>query len=294
MSEKPRSRTSARVASETRIGTRTLGHRAPGEPPLARAYAPANARGGVRHGRPRVPGLPDRAPRARAPRSRRGRASRSRPAGSAAVTSICSRTTPGPRPPWRPSGPSPSCSATRRPGGSSRPAPTAPLPSGREWSSTPASRASPGGSTRRAPTARAGWTSSCLNLDSRIVSSGRSLGYTMDLGGGWAESVLAHESMLHPMPDAIEDRGASLYEPVSIACHGLMRAMPVDGEPVLIVGAGIIGLGLPRRAARALPRLSGHGPGPPPAPGRGGPGLRGGPRRRTPIRTTATGRSWRR
>ncbi len=87
-----------------------------------------------------------------------------------------------------------------------------------------------------------GWTSSCLNLDSHIVSSGRSLGYTQDLGGGWADSVLAHESMLHPLPDAIPDRGGSLYEPVSIACHGLLRAEPVDGEPVLIVGAGIIGL----------------------------------------------------
>ena len=29
---------------------------------------------------------------------------------------------------------------------------------------------------------------------------------------------------------------------MSIACHGLLRARPVDGEPVLIVGAGIIGL----------------------------------------------------
>ena len=87
-----------------------------------------------------------------------------------------------------------------------------------------------------------GWTSSCLNLDSRIVSSGRSLGYTSDLGGGWAEAVVAHESMLHPMPDTIPDRGASLYEPVSIACHGLLRAAPADGDPVLIVGAGIIGL----------------------------------------------------
>src|SRR5580658_3866143 len=32
-----------------------------------------------------------------------------------------------------------------------------------------------------------GWTSSCLNLDSGIVSSGRSLGYTWELGGGWAD-----------------------------------------------------------------------------------------------------------
>ncbi len=87
-----------------------------------------------------------------------------------------------------------------------------------------------------------GWTSSCLNLDSRIVSSGRTLGFTQDLGGGWGEQVLAHASMLHPLPDAVPDRGASLYEPVSIVCHGLLRAAPDDGDPVLVVGAGIIGL----------------------------------------------------
>lgn len=87
-----------------------------------------------------------------------------------------------------------------------------------------------------------GWTSSCLNLDSRIVSTGRSLGYTQGLGGGWADQVLAHVSMLHPLPDSVSDRGASLYEPVSIACHGILRAPPRDGDPILVVGAGIIGL----------------------------------------------------
>jgi len=87
-----------------------------------------------------------------------------------------------------------------------------------------------------------GWTSSCLNLDSRIVSGGRSLGFTQGLGGGWAEQVLAHTSMLHALPDAVPDRIASLHEPVSIASHGILRAPPRDGDPVLVVGAGIIGL----------------------------------------------------
>ena len=87
-----------------------------------------------------------------------------------------------------------------------------------------------------------GWTSSCLNLDSGIVTGGRSLGFAQGLGGGWAEQVLAHTSMLHPIPDAVPDVGASLYEPVSIVCHGLLRAAPNDGDPVLVVGAGIIGL----------------------------------------------------
>lgn len=87
-----------------------------------------------------------------------------------------------------------------------------------------------------------GWTSSCLALDSGIVSSGRTLGFTSNLGGGWGEQVLAHASMLHPIPDAVPDTAACLHEPVSIACHGLLRAPPVDGDPVLVVGAGIIGL----------------------------------------------------
>jgi len=80
-----------------------------------------------------------------------------------------------------------------------------------------------------------GWASSCLNLDSRVLTSGRSLGYTWDLGGGWADAVVAHDSMLHPLPDAVTDRGASLYEPVSIACHSILRAAPANGEPVLVV-----------------------------------------------------------
>jgi L-iditol 2-dehydrogenase len=87
-----------------------------------------------------------------------------------------------------------------------------------------------------------GWMSSCLRLDSRVVTGGRSLGYTQGLGGGWAEQVLAHASMIHALPDAVPDRAASLYEPISIACHGVMRAAPRDGEPALVVGAGIIGL----------------------------------------------------
>ncbi|HTZ08856.1 MAG TPA: alcohol dehydrogenase catalytic domain-containing protein, partial [Acidimicrobiales bacterium] len=87
-----------------------------------------------------------------------------------------------------------------------------------------------------------GWTSSCLNLDTGVVSVGRTLGYTRDLGGGWCDQVVAHASMLHPLPEAVSDRGASLHEPVSIACHGLLRAAPGPGDPVLVVGAGIIGL----------------------------------------------------
>jgi threonine dehydrogenase-like Zn-dependent dehydrogenase len=84
--------------------------------------------------------------------------------------------------------------------------------------------------------------SACLNLDSQVVTPGMALGFTAGLGGGWAEQVLAHRSMLFPIPDAVPDRGASLHEPVSITVHGLLRQRPEPGAPVAIVGAGIIGL----------------------------------------------------
>jgi len=87
-----------------------------------------------------------------------------------------------------------------------------------------------------------GWTSSCLNLDSRVLTGGRTLGFTQGLGGGWSEQVLAHTSMVHLVPDSVPERGAALYEPLSIVCHGLLRAAPNDGDPVLVVGAGVLGL----------------------------------------------------
>ncbi len=87
-----------------------------------------------------------------------------------------------------------------------------------------------------------GWPSSCLELDSRVLTPGRSIGYTDGLGGGWAEQVVAHASMLHAIPDGVPDRVAALHEPVSIALHGLGRRPPEGDDPVLVVGGGIIGL----------------------------------------------------
>lgn len=87
-----------------------------------------------------------------------------------------------------------------------------------------------------------GWLSSCLELDSKVLTPGRSIGFTDGLGGGWAEQVVAHPSMLHEVPATVADRVASLHEPLSIVLHGLGRRPPRDGEPILIVGGGVIGL----------------------------------------------------
>jgi threonine dehydrogenase-like Zn-dependent dehydrogenase len=87
-----------------------------------------------------------------------------------------------------------------------------------------------------------GWPSSCLELDSRVLTPGRSIGFTDGLGGGWADQVVAHASMLHEIPSGVPDRIAALHEPISIALHGLGRRPPDPGASILVIGGGIIGL----------------------------------------------------
>ena len=87
-----------------------------------------------------------------------------------------------------------------------------------------------------------GWASSCLHFDSGVMTGGRALGFTRGLGAGWAEQVLGHRSMLHPIPDGVPEKSAGLHEPISIAMHGLAHHPPDEGVPILIVGGGIIGL----------------------------------------------------
>ena len=87
-----------------------------------------------------------------------------------------------------------------------------------------------------------GWPSGCHNAGSGVLTPGSALGFTTGLGGGWADFVVAHESMLFPLPDGVSDHAATLHEPVSIAVHGLLRAPVRDGDPVLVIGAAIIGL----------------------------------------------------
>jgi threonine dehydrogenase-like Zn-dependent dehydrogenase len=102
----------------------------------------------------------------------------------------------------------------------------------------------------------AGWAQDCLHLASKVLTPGLSLGYTSDLGGGWAEQVVAHTSMLHPLPDAIPDRAAALHEPVSITVHGLMRQPPRDGDAIAVAGAGVIGLCVVAAARHFFPASS--------------------------------------
>jgi D-arabinose 1-dehydrogenase-like Zn-dependent alcohol dehydrogenase len=71
------------------------------------------------------------------------------------------------------------------------------------------------------------------------------------IGGGWSEEMLVHESQVFRVPDELSDEQAVLIEPSAVALHAVLHHLPRPGEQVLIVGAGSIGL-LVLQVVRAL------------------------------------------
>ncbi len=71
------------------------------------------------------------------------------------------------------------------------------------------------------------------------------------IGGGWSEEMLLHESQVFRVPDELSDEQAVMIEPSAVALHAVLRRLPQPGEHVLIVGAGTIGL-LVLQIVRAL------------------------------------------
>jgi threonine dehydrogenase-like Zn-dependent dehydrogenase len=60
--------------------------------------------------------------------------------------------------------------------------------------------------------------------------------------GGMAEYVRVPDYTLFPLPSGIPLANASLLEPLAVAAHGLSRARASQGDRVLVIGAGPIGL----------------------------------------------------
>lgn len=100
------------------------------------------------------------------------------------------------------------------------------------------------------PACAAGWPTACRDL---AVGDppGMGHGFAAGIGGGWSDSVVVHRTQLHPAPDAVDDAALALVEPLAIALAGLARRLPAPGAPVLVLGAGTIGLAAVA-AARAL------------------------------------------
>lgn len=79
-----------------------------------------------------------------------------------------------------------------------------------------------------------------------------------NLGAGFSDRFVAHASQLLKVPDEITDDQAVLLEPTAVSLHAVLRRPPRDGEQVLVIGAGTIGLNVVQFARTICPGCTIH------------------------------------
>lgn len=82
-----------------------------------------------------------------------------------------------------------------------------------------------------------------LKVDGHPLARGATVGYHKDLPGGWAERMIAHESQLFVVDDALDDRSAALIEPLAVGMHAALGMRPWGAGPIMVLGSGPIALG---------------------------------------------------
>ncbi|HZD65446.1 MAG TPA: zinc-binding dehydrogenase [Acidimicrobiales bacterium] len=92
------------------------------------------------------------------------------------------------------------------------------------------------------PACAAGHTGRCEQVAFGHLRPGLQTGYCADTGGGWSTSLVAHQSQLHPVPDGLSDEAAVMVEPAACAVHAALAAQRAEGEAVVVLGAGTLGL----------------------------------------------------
>ena len=117
-----------------------------------------------------------------------------------------------------------------------------PWPRGAASYSSPSSGA-PRGIEPPCAACSAGQVGNCGHVAFGHIRPGLQTGFCADTGGGWSSSgLVAHESQLYAVPDALSDADAVTVEPVACAVHAVLGAPIEDGDVVAIVGAGTLGL----------------------------------------------------
>ncbi|MER3453101.1 MAG: zinc-binding alcohol dehydrogenase, partial [Acidimicrobiia bacterium] len=91
------------------------------------------------------------------------------------------------------------------------------------------------------PCAR-GATGNCERVAFGHLSPGLQTGFCADTGGGWSLSFVAHPSQLHPVPADLDDAAAVMVEPTACAVHAALAAGIHEGDTVVVLGAGTLGL----------------------------------------------------
>ncbi|MGD0312928.1 MAG: alcohol dehydrogenase catalytic domain-containing protein [Acidimicrobiales bacterium] len=91
------------------------------------------------------------------------------------------------------------------------------------------------------PSCQAGDLSICWHFTEGSLAAGIHTGTCRDAPGGFADFFPAHDSMLFPVPDSIDDETAVLADPFSVSLHSVTRNPPPPGGRALVYGAGALG-----------------------------------------------------
>ena len=105
------------------------------------------------------------------------------------------------------------------------------------------------------PACARGDLGNCERLAFGHLEPGLQSGFCADTGGGWSTFMVAHESQLHSVPDDMDDDAAVMVEPAACGVHAALRAGVADGDVVVVLGAGTLGL----VSVAALRRYTGAG-----------------------------------
>jgi threonine dehydrogenase-like Zn-dependent dehydrogenase len=81
----------------------------------------------------------------------------------------------------------------------------------------------------------------CRRTTDGVVGTGPMIGYCPTVGGGWSPSFVAHQSQIHSA-DGLADETAILADPFASALRPVLLHPPAEGDVVLVIGAGSIGL----------------------------------------------------
>jgi L-iditol 2-dehydrogenase len=80
----------------------------------------------------------------------------------------------------------------------------------------------------------------CRRTQDGVIGNGPMIGYNPKAGGGWSKTFVAHTSQLHDTGE-LPDDVAVLTDPLASSLRPVLLHPPVDGDVVLVVGAGTIG-----------------------------------------------------
>ena len=92
----------------------------------------------------------------------------------------------------------------------------------------------------------------CERIGFGDLEPGLQCGFCESTGGGWSTAMVAHESQLVPVPEALSDEAAVLVEPTACAVHA---AAQVAADRVELIGSGTLGLLTIAALRRARPGI---------------------------------------